>query len=142
MEQGQYKHVNALVVEHCLKWTKRTVPNNDQGLPYYAEFWIDEKGDKMEPTNFWGPASNEGDGIKFASMLLGMGYRVNTYRIREHHTIVEIVEDKEGGQKWTAEATVWQLALCLCALKTKNVDVSAWEDKEKKGIEYGIEFCQ
>ncbi|WP_255288486.1 MULTISPECIES: hypothetical protein [Bacillus cereus group] len=48
MEQGQYKHVNALVVERCLKWTKRTVPNNDQGLPYYAEFWVDEKGEKMK----------------------------------------------------------------------------------------------
>lgn len=25
MEQGQYKHVNALVVKCCLNWTVRTV---------------------------------------------------------------------------------------------------------------------
>lgn len=47
--------VNGLISEKIMGWSRKTLPNNDQSLPYYANFWVDDNGVKQCLVNFWSP---------------------------------------------------------------------------------------
>ncbi|MED1664529.1 BC1872 family protein [Brevibacillus laterosporus] len=55
-------------------WEQKNLPNNDVGLPYYAEYWINGEGLKIKPVNFWNPLHSLADAFEVVDKLLSDFY--------------------------------------------------------------------
>lgn len=109
--ETDYKLINNLLSEKLLKWTKATVPNNDRGLPYYAEYWLDDEGFTTETVNFWNPSTDIKDCYKMINIL------------RENNPeLVEKFDKLYDGKYYISEATAQNISELL--LKAESIEVA------------------
>ncbi|WPS85361.1 hypothetical protein SMD22_01660 (plasmid) [Brevibacillus halotolerans] len=110
--------VNGLVSERVMGWSRKILTNNEEGHPYYADYWVDDNEVKKKPVNFWKPATD----IKDAYMVIE--------KLREKGILIinEACMDKYKATydgNFEAFSTSASLAVCIAALKAVGVEMAA-----------------
>lgn len=114
--------ITILVSEQVMDWTRKMLPNNDNGLPYYADQWVDSTGEKMKPVNFWTPASNLDNAWLVKDLLRDKGYDFRLLQTKQGIYKATFYDEKETFE--SSEEKIAPLAICLAALKVFNIEVS------------------
>jgi hypothetical protein len=109
--ETDYKLIHNLLSEKLMKWTKATIQNNDRGLPYFAEYWLDEQGIAIEPVNFWNPATD----IKDCYKMINIIKEINP-------ELIDKLDKLYDGKHYISEATSQNI--CELLLKAEGIEVS------------------
>ncbi|QDX91090.1 hypothetical protein EEL30_01020 (plasmid) [Brevibacillus laterosporus] len=100
-------------------WEQKNLPNNDAGLPYYAEYWVNDEGLKIKPVNFWNPFHSLTDAFQVVDKLLG------------HFYLFELMSNEDGWiatfklvdgnfiypKEWEGAGETREQAICNAAMK-------------------------
>lgn len=105
-----------LVTEQVLKWTRHVVPNNSEGLPYYANVWMNEQGEKTKPVNFWNPAFDLKDAWVVLEDLKTRGIYIGLQSINGGFQAT-----CDGEVKFIAQTA--PLAICIASLHAVGIEV-------------------
>ncbi|QOS97577.1 hypothetical protein JNUCC42_13355 [Brevibacterium sp. JNUCC-42] len=101
-------------------WEQKNLPNNDAGLPYYAEYWVNEEGLKIKPVNFWNPFHSLTDAFQVMEKI--GANKFNTEIIRRTDGMCFVTFKKVGRAEdklfevYASGETV-QKAVCNAAMK-------------------------
>lgn len=118
-----YNEIDVLIGSEIMNWTKERLPNNDEGLPYTAEFWTKD-GEKQIPANFFNPSTNIKDAWKIVEKLSYGSSDIN-FSMENHYMgywAQFTLEDSEKPFESNAQATA-PLAICAAALKIRGIEL-------------------
>lgn len=122
--------IDEAIATKVMGWIRETLPNNEEGLPYTADYWT-ENGEKQVPTNFFNPSTNLEDAWKVAEKL-GLALipqsnddgsfswfacDIEKVSYRGEEIAITPIDGTEYSQP-TA-----QLAICASALMTVGIDI-------------------
>lgn len=101
------KEIDKMVAEKIMGWIQKELPNNDEGLPYTAMYWIDDKGEKMKPVNFFNPSSDLEEALEVAKTFEAL--QLTKIKEKEYISVVST----EGAKAHSSKPA---MAICLACL--------------------------
>jgi len=109
--------VRNMVSEHIMGWQQKTVRNNENDAPYYANYWLDANGEKQRPVNFWKPDLDLTDAFRVIEVL------------RERDIFITIETCRNGFKSYhngifATESESSTLAICIASLKSIDIEIS------------------
>jgi hypothetical protein len=109
--------INGLVSERVMGWSRKTLSNNESGLPFFANFWINDLGEKTEPVTGWSPATR-----------LEQAWEVLNY-LRSKNILISIKTLTDGFEttfdgKFGAVSKSESIAICIACIKAMGIDIS------------------
>jgi Phage ABA sandwich domain len=115
------REIDRIVAEKVMRWKEKTLPNNDAGLPYYAQYWVNKKEKVEEPVNFFRPSWDLVNAWRVVEQLMKDGYLVtiSNGETKKYSCLLYM----DGIGSFEDEADTVQLAICLAALKSIGIDV-------------------
>lgn len=118
---AHYNEIDVLIGTKIMNWTKEILPNNDEGLPYTAEYWT-EFGEKRVPANFFNPSTNLVDAWKVVEKLKEEKWtKILVSKFGTPLCRVGIYDNEDSEVQVVAETV--PLVICLAALKSVGIEV-------------------
>ncbi|MEK4025401.1 BC1872 family protein [Sporosarcina sp. FSL W7-1283] len=131
------KIINELVATKVMDWSHQTLMNNDEGLHYYASYWVDKDGTKQKPVNFFSPSTNLQDAWivaeKLGIVLIPQtnGDKFNWYAcdvesVSHRGDEIAIVPSNNSG----IQTELAPRSICFAALESVGVKVDAYNTED------------
>jgi hypothetical protein len=112
------KEINQMIAEKIMGWNKQTLPNTVGGTST-AEYWVDDQGKERRPVNFFKPSTNLEDAWW---VVENSNFELKNLAWQEEEKQWRFTFGDGCLGSWSAYSEKVQLAICLSALKSVNIE--------------------